>query len=153
NSGVSTSTVTVFIKHGALGNETVTGTVVSGVITFTYTATPEFACKTSIVAYGVPGNNADNYYIDQLSTPPGNGGQGAGFGFVDKDGNHVDTCGTVTPADDLTVSKTATPGFKRTYHWTIDKSANKTTVYSKGGGESGAVHFTVAVTKDAGTDS
>jgi hypothetical protein len=56
-------------------------------------------------------------------------------------------------AKDLTVSKTATPSFTRTFNWTIDKSADKDTVYSAGGGTSGAVHFTVAVTKDTGTDS
>lgn len=54
---------------------------------------------------------------------------------------------------DLTVSKDATPSFTRTFDWTIDKSADTSTVYSAGGGESDPVNFTVGVTKDAGTDS
>ena len=61
--------------------------------------------------------------------------------------------GTTPPASDLIVTKTALPSFKRTFKWTIDKSADTDTVYSAGGGESGAVKFTVAVTKDTGTDS
>jgi hypothetical protein len=55
-------------------------------------------------------------------------------------------------AQDLTVTKTATPTFTRTFDWTIDKSADKETVYSAGGGESGAVHYKIAVTKTT-TDS
>lgn len=61
-------------------------------------------------------------------------------------------CPGVSPQD-LTVSKTAEPSYTRTYDWTIDKSADKPIVYSVGGGESEAVNYTIAVTRDAGTDS
>src|SRR5262249_51455308 len=54
---------------------------------------------------------------------------------------------------DLTVSKTAAPSFKRTYKWDITKKADAYKVYSAGGGESGAVNYTVSVTHDSGTDS
>ena len=56
-------------------------------------------------------------------------------------------------AKDLKVTKTAIPSFTRTFNWTIDKSADTETVYSAGGGESTAVIWTVAVTKDGFTDS
>lgn len=49
--------------------------------------------------------------------------------------------------DDLTVSKTAVPSFTVTHSWTIDKSADATTVYSAGGGKSDPVNYTVSVTK------
>jgi hypothetical protein len=61
--------------------------------------------------------------------------------------------GQTPPAADLTVTKDATPSFTRTFGWTIDKSANTDTVYSAGGGESGKATYTIAVTKDNGTDS
>jgi hypothetical protein len=54
---------------------------------------------------------------------------------------------------DLTVSKTATPSFTRTYTWGISKSADTNKVYSAGGGASGPVNYDVSVTHDNGTDS
>jgi hypothetical protein len=64
-------------------------------------------------------------------------------------------CGghTIPPAADLTASKNAIPSFTRTYTWGISKSADKTTVLSAGGGESGPVNYTVSVTHNGGTDS
>jgi len=53
---------------------------------------------------------------------------------------------------DLTVRKTASPSYTRTHKWTIDKRSDTDTVYSAGGGESGAVNYTVAVTKTGSTD-
>lgn len=64
---------------------------------------------------------------------------------------------TVTVTDcqgsDLTVSKTATPAFTRTFTWGVSKSADTNKVYSAGGGPSGPVNYDVSVTHDAGTDS
>lgn len=56
-------------------------------------------------------------------------------------------------AKDLTVSKTAQPSFTRTFDWDISKVVDPPVVYSAGGGESEAALFTIAVTKNAGTDS
>jgi large repetitive protein len=53
---------------------------------------------------------------------------------------------------DLTVSKTATPTFIRTYHWGISKSADKTQINIAEGGTATFI-YTVAVTHDNGTDS
>ncbi len=52
----------------------------------------------------------------------------------------------------LEVSKTATTSLTRTFRWTISKTANPTTL-NMFRGDSGNVQYTVALTKDAGTDS
>ena len=52
---------------------------------------------------------------------------------------------------DLTVSKTATPSFKRAYTWKSAKSVDKTRVEQVGG--SATFNYTIDVTKDSGTDS
>lgn len=52
---------------------------------------------------------------------------------------------------DLTVSKTATPAFKRTYHWTIDKAVDKTLVKQVGG--SAVFNYTVNAAQTGFTDS
>src|SRR5262249_24003219 len=54
---------------------------------------------------------------------------------------------------DLTVSKTATPSYDLTYKWDTKKSADTDKVYSAGGDKSGAVNYTVDVSRDAGTQS
>ena len=53
---------------------------------------------------------------------------------------------------DLTVTKTATPAFTRTYGWTITKSASPATVKIDPWA-SATFNYTVAVTHDNGTDS
>src|SRR5262249_37245687 len=60
--------------------------------------------------------------------------------------------GTTQTAADLTVTKDATPSFTKTYKWTTDKSADPTTVYSAGGGESGKTTYTASATHDSGTE-
>ncbi|MBI3537144.1 MAG: hypothetical protein HY070_06275, partial [Chloroflexi bacterium] len=52
----------------------------------------------------------------------------------------------------LQVSKNAFTSFTRTFKWTIAKSANPTTL-NMFRGDSGNVQYTVALTKDSGTDS
>jgi hypothetical protein len=52
---------------------------------------------------------------------------------------------------DLTVSKTATPSFTRTFTWGITKSVDKTKVIDSSG--SATFNYTVSVTHDNGTDS
>jgi hypothetical protein len=52
----------------------------------------------------------------------------------------------------LSVSKTATTSFTRTFAWTIDKSADPAT-WDLFDGDSGTSDWTVALTKDNGTDS
>jgi uncharacterized protein (DUF2141 family) len=52
----------------------------------------------------------------------------------------------------LTVTKTANTTFTRTFAWTIDKSADPTE-WALFDGDTGTSDWTVAVTKDAGTDS
>jgi len=60
----------------------------------------------------------------------------------------------------LTVTKTASPSFTRTFTWNITKTATGTTtlnslptVFSAGGGTSDAASYTVDVSHDNGTDS
>src|SRR6266568_2820103 len=55
-------------------------------------------------------------------------------------------------AKDLTVSKTATPSFTRTFTWGITKSVDKSEIDIVQGG-SAAFNYTVSVTHDSGTDS
>lgn len=52
----------------------------------------------------------------------------------------------------LDVTKTATPTFTRTFNWTIDKSVDPDS-WSLFDGDSGTSDYTIAVTKDDGTDS
>jgi hypothetical protein len=54
-------------------------------------------------------------------------------------------------AQDLTVKKTATPSFTRTYTWGISKSVDKTQANIASGG-SATFNYTVGVTHDNGTD-
>ena len=58
-------------------------------------------------------------------------------------------------AKDLTVSKTATPSFTRTYKWGIQKSVDKTEIdiADSTNGNSATFHYTVSVSYDSGTDS
>jgi hypothetical protein len=71
--------------------------------------------------------------------------------------NDTETTGsasqTVTDCQgaDLTVSKTATPSFTRTYAWDIKKDVDKTKVTLNGG--QATFNYTVTVHHDAGTDS
>ncbi len=59
---------------------------------------------------------------------------------------------TVCVGEDLTVSKTATPAFTRTYTWGIDKSVDQTRIDIADGGTA-TFNYTVSVTHDSGTDS
>ena len=114
--------------------------------------TASFKVVGVIVKDGVDGANRYDYLpggitSDTLLTTPFNGAKGI---------SHVTFCyreSDIPTAEDLTVTKTAEASYTRTFAWTIDKSADTDTVYSAGGGESGAATYTVAVTKDGGTDS
>ncbi len=59
--------------------------------------------------------------------------------------------GTPQQAKDLTVSKTATPSFMKTYKWSIAKSVDKTEVDQSG--TTATFNYTVSVTHDKGMDS
>ena len=59
---------------------------------------------------------------------------------------------SVPQNEDLTVSKTATPSFTRTYKWSITKDVDQTEVKVAPGG-TGTFNYTVSVTHDDGTDS
>ena len=59
---------------------------------------------------------------------------------------------TVCSAVDLTVSKVASTSFKKTYHWTIKKDVDKTSVQINNG-DSATFHYTVTVQHDSGTDA
>lgn len=52
---------------------------------------------------------------------------------------------------DLTVGKTATPSFKRTFPWSIEKKVDKTSVSQVGG--NATFNYTITVTKGTGVDS
>ena len=62
--------------------------------------------------------------------------------------SHVSFCYDI----ELQVTKTAATTFTRDYDWTILKSASPTTL-NLTSGQSGTVNYSVAVTKDSGTDS
>jgi len=64
------------------------------------------------------------------------------------DGKSVKVC----VGADLTVTKTATPAFTRTFKWNINKSADNT-VIDTSSGSSVTFNYTVSVTHDGGTDS
>jgi hypothetical protein len=146
---VSGSTVTVYIKSSTLGNETVTGSVSGTTITFTYTARSD-GCSTTNVAYDTSGNTANNDIIDNGSND-GSGTAAAGFAFVDSNGDVI-ACGGGGAKLDLSVSKTATPSFKRTFTWGISKQVDKTEIDIADGG-SATFNYTVNVTHDAGAYS
>jgi hypothetical protein len=59
--------------------------------------------------------------------------------------------GTPQQAKDLTVSKTATASFTRTFTWGITKSVDQTLVQQSG--TTATFNYTVTVTHDSGTDS
>ncbi len=59
--------------------------------------------------------------------------------------------GTPQQAKDLTVSKTATPSFTRTFTWGITKSVDHTKLTNSSG--SATFNYTVSVTHDSGTNS
>jgi hypothetical protein len=59
---------------------------------------------------------------------------------------------TVCVGEDLTVSKTATPLFTRTYNWSLTKTVDKTLVERVGGG-TGTFNYTVKVNETGFTDS
>ena len=112
--------VDVFIKSSFApgGNQTVCGALsncpgANCTITFSYTAPngPDVcACMTSIVAYKTTGNNSTNDIIADgvfNGTPTGP----AGFGFVDANGQPINTCGcptTTTTTTSTTSSTTST---------------------------------------------
>lgn len=58
---------------------------------------------------------------------------------------------TVCAGADLTVTKTATPAFKRTYVWDISKDVDKTKVQQIGG--TATFNYTIKAHHDAGTNS
>jgi hypothetical protein len=61
--------------------------------------------------------------------------------------------GTPQTAKDLTVSKTATPSFTKTYTWGITKSVAPPTKQTIAVGGTATFNYTVEVTHDSGTDS
>jgi hypothetical protein len=69
-------------------------------------------------------------------------------------GGNPGTCfvlpGEEQPAAILSVTKTATPSFTRTFGWTIEKSADYDQINTAG---SATFNYTIVVTKDSGTDS
>lgn len=68
-------------------------------------------------------------------------------GTTDSAGQTVKLC----EGADVTVTKTATPDFKRTYHWTISKDVDKTLVKQVGG--SATFNYTVKAAGTGFTDS
>ena len=94
--GGSAGTIDVFVKTSFFGNQVVCGTL-SGcpgnhcTVTFTYASDATCSCNTSIIAYGAAGNNSNNDIIVD-GVLDGNGNQGAGYAYVDQQGNVITTC-------------------------------------------------------------
>ncbi|MGH2807412.1 MAG: hypothetical protein ACRDKT_09050 [Actinomycetota bacterium] len=63
----------------------------------------------------------------------------------------VATAHEETTSKDLTVIKSATGSFKRTFSWDVSKSVDQTTIQTSG--DTATFNYTVAVTHDGGTDS
>ncbi|RIK46707.1 MAG: hypothetical protein DCC57_15200 [Chloroflexi bacterium] len=95
------------------------------------------------------GPNADAFvYVpeDKADTElhaPINPNNGQPYGI-----SHIEFCYDY----EVVVTKTANTSFTRTFQWTIDKSVTPAT-WDLFTGDSGTSQYTVAVTKDAGTDS
>jgi hypothetical protein len=148
--------VDVTIKSSALGNTTIQGTLSGDTITFSYTA-PANGCETTVVSYAsytvnnqdriqVGESNTDNDIIlDGVDDDKGNSPGGLAYTV----NGEVPSCSS-TPPKDLTVTKTAAPSFTRSFDWTIDKSADHDLFKTAG---SATFNYTIAVVKDAGTDS
>ena len=83
---VADGPVDVFIKSTALGNTTVAGVALGGVITFSFTA-PANGCDTSVVAYGTNGNVSNNDFIDD-GLQNGSGTNAAGFAYLNAQGQN-----------------------------------------------------------------
>jgi hypothetical protein len=112
---------------------------------------------------GTGSNECDSSGMNCSATPASNWQQSAPYDFVN---NKVLTSETVTvnPGDsataddfgnfigqDLTVTKTASPTFTRTYTWSISKSVDKTLVEQIGG--TATFNYTVVASETGFTDS
>lgn len=111
---VSGSTITVYIKSSTFGNQEVTGNLIAeDTYEFSFSVPKTGWCNTTIVAYGAPGNNANNDLIGQHQAG------GAGFAIVDNSGSVITTCVTcdaVGPVfsgvgDSQTINCPSTPEF------------------------------------------
>ncbi len=71
---------------------------------------------------------------------------------ISETGQDDDVTVTVCVGQDLTVEKTATASYDRTYHWLIDKAVDKTRVDIAAGGTA-TFNYDVTVTPDGFTDS
>jgi hypothetical protein len=139
---VSNGDVTIFVKT-SMGNDLVTGSASEGTITFSYTA-PSNGCSTSIVAYGTPGNNTNASLL-------GHPNSAAGLAFVGPGGVVTECGGTVPPAANLSVTKSADGSINKTFTWGITKSVDKTLVEQVGG--TATFNYVVSVTHDDGAES
>ena len=105
-----------------------------------------------VIAKGA--NGADSYAYDLTTVPGPNRSDAHLHAPINASGSyanlsHMDFCYKVRPD----VTKTANTTFKRTYKWTIAKSAVPTDLNLVTGQNSGNnAHYTVTVTKDNGTD-
>lgn len=94
------------------------------------------------------GKNGHNLYVYPGEST---GGTGLTTPFIDnkyQSISHVNFCYDI----ELAVSKSASTTFKRDYDWSIAKSVNQPVVTVPDAG-SATVNYSVAVTKDAGSDS
>jgi hypothetical protein len=145
--GCADDEVEVLIKSSDLGNTQLCGTLSDNTITFLWDV-PEDGCNTTIVAYRDGQQGGQEEVMKEANNaliPGGDGGQPAGFGIVDSDGNVLTECGGGGGPEGPSITKDAVGSYDDTVVWDIDKSADADTVYSAGGGESGAVNYTVTV--------
>lgn len=131
------------------GTHVVTDNVIN--VTITNGTAKSFDWAANIAADAVfvkSGSNGHNLYLHPGEAP---GGTGLSTPYVDdkyQDISHISLCYDV----ELVVEKTAATTFTRDFDWSIAKSVNQSAVSLQDAG-SATVNYTVAVAKDAGTDS
>jgi uncharacterized repeat protein (TIGR01451 family) len=136
---------------GSAGNPTLTGDQIHVFDTFNHGSTDSVGTTSSSYTYKVhygivvPSGTSGCTPVDNTASfTPGN------YGNSPSNTSSVTTQVCVTPKD-LTITKTATPAFTRTYTWAASKSVDQTTITTAN--DTATANYTVVATKSAPTDS
>jgi hypothetical protein len=158
------SYVCTFASNPGSGTNTATATwpdIGSPHTSATGTASYAFGDPTTVVnnAIDVTDTNGGSWhfadsgsvtYEKTYNDPAGTCTEHKNVATITQTGQTADKTVKVCVGANLTVKKDATPTFKRTFRWTIEKSADVDQINTSG---SATFNYTVKVTKDAGTDS
>jgi hypothetical protein len=145
NVAVSTDQTFAFVLTDSQNNQTPASvTIPKGLTTANTTVMGLIADSYTVSENPATGWTTAASQTINLAPDPNNGGA------VSCTGNSLTFNNTIVNAD-LTVSKTATPAFTRTYTWGISKAVDQTAIDTNGAGAT--FTYTVNVTHDSGTDS